>query len=136
MTAESEFFRADFFSIFLRSAVLALALLAPASPARAESLNLLCEYEKGGSNEFLIDLDQKTMKIAASSKPADRGEVTDRYFKWTGTGTRTDGAGGVHNSRFEFSIDRLNGQINVTEDNDKFGHSYLSGKCRRATQKF
>ena len=116
--------------------LLAVALLIPLAPVHAESLSLFCEYEKGGSNEFLIDTDQRTMKIAASDKPAYSGAVTEHYFKWVGFGTRTDGAGGVHNSRFEFEIDRIAGQINVMEDNDKFGKSFLSGKCRRATQKF
>ena len=42
--------------------VIAFALVVPASPLRAETLTLLCEWDKGGSSTFLIDFARKSVQ--------------------------------------------------------------------------
>lgn len=151
MTSKSGFVQADFSPTLLRVSAVALMLAIQTLPVRAETLTLLCEWEKGGSTTYSIDLDKKTVTaggggsctwnirgkeiVVPDCNPPGRAEISDAHIHWKTTSKDMDGAGGLHNSLVEGSINRLSGSINYS-NNGKFGRSSFSGKCRRATQKF
>jgi hypothetical protein len=137
----------------LLGAALAAALIAQASPAYAETLVLACEDDSGPRGTFTVDFDRKTVQAGSSvsctvplgggrevvvpdCNPPGRAEITERHISWKTTRKTVDGAGGIHNSPAEGSIDRLTGNIVYSETPDNSMRWGFSGKCRRATQKF
>lgn len=152
MAPKSNLFQAPYSSTLLRST--ALALLLSASPANAEILNLVCDFDDGGTGyTFLIDLDKKAVQENPSSScrwtidgkdiivpdcnPPGRAEITERSINWKTTLKEVDAAGDIHNVLIEGSIDRLAGSIFYTRTaNYRNSWRTFIGKCRRATQKF
>lgn len=134
-----------------RSTLLALALAMSHLPARAETLELLCEGDTGGRQTFLVDFERKTVQglpasciwelsgrkiVVPDCNPPGSAQISERQIAWTSTSKQMDGAGGLHNSQITASIDRQAGTISVREQNDKFADRFWTGKCGRATQKF
>ena len=153
MIPKSRFFQARFSTALPRSAVLAIALFVQASPARAETLALVCESDTGGSEEFLIDFDQKTVQrlpvssctwdfdgrelVVPGCYPPGRAEVTERSIAWETIKKTVSGTGVIGTNTISGSFNRVTGSVYLEEFGPS-GNSWgaFRGKCRRATQKF
>jgi hypothetical protein len=130
------------------TAALALVLIGQIPLALAEKLDLVCESEKGGSLEYIIDLDQKTVQHPTPSSctwnidgrrivvpdclPPGRAQITERSISWETTEKTVSGTGVVGSREVKGSLNRLTGVIWVQVG------SFIAfeGKCRRATRKF
>lgn len=130
----------------LLGGVLTLTLCQP-FPARAETLNLVCENERGASLEYLIDLDRKTVQYATPSEciwnlqgrqlhvpdcaPPGRAEVSERSITWESIEKTVNGAGGIGSRTLRGSLNRLTGAVWLQQNTQVL----FEGKCRRATKK-
>lgn len=128
--------------------LLAVALVFQAAPARAEILNLVCGSEQGGSIEYLIDLDRKTVQyppprsctwniqgrqlVVPDCEPPARAQITERSISWEGVEKIVSGTGVVSNREVRGSMNRTTGAVWVQHG----AHVVFEGKCRRATKKF
>jgi hypothetical protein len=141
MAQVSRLFRESISATLLRSAALAIALIVLASPARAETVTLVCQPQSGDSFTLRIDYDRAIIEMLEDngakvmSLPA---KITDENVTWDGvheTG-RVDRA----QNHFWGSLNRLSGQLMFSKElvNDGYRPSpatSVSG-CRRATKKF
>lgn len=144
MALKSILFQASISATLLRSAVLAIALLVQASPARSEVLDLYCKNE---SNEtamtLLIDTDARTVTstiygitntVNPNAFASHKVIVSREFIKWY----RPTDCGVANNPcREEGVLDRIGGTVDVTaigRSGDNWGG--YAGSCRRATQKF
>lgn len=144
MTVKSRFFQASFSTNLLRSTVLAMMLIVPASPARSEVLDLYCKSEGNGNAwSLLIDTDKRTVTktINGNSFTFDPNAfvtheviVSRDSIKWKAP---SDCGAAYIPCREEGLLDRIGGTVGVNVI-DRFGqnHGGSSGSCRRATQKF
>lgn len=143
----------DFSATLLRSAAVAIALIAQASPAGAETLTLACESTAEGSGstlykaslKFQVDLGQRIVNLLT---PTDgvMASTTDRRFNAVAPSVQiTDSAivwrlsNGAGEFIFRGVIDRTSGTAEAMWFEARAGrmdvHSF-QGRCRRATQKF
>jgi hypothetical protein len=114
---------------------LAIALIAPASPLRAEAVALLCQGEDAADSwRIQVDYDRKTVGLlrpdgtAYFSAPAT---ITEGEVKWDGA---VEGyAAGQH---FEGSLNRFSAQIRTSYPGGGTFPMKRAGTCRRAAQKF
>src|SRR4029077_16789929 len=117
-------------------AVLAAALIAPAAPAHAEVVTLICQQEagphnneSGGSFTLRVDYDRKLVEFLLSDGVVPfsaAATITQGDVRWT-TDLTKPGA-------FLGQLNRLSGAGNTTYwDNRGLMHQ-MSGPCRRATQ--
>jgi hypothetical protein len=144
MAPESGFKHASVPATLLRGAALAIALIVLASPARAETVTLVCQQEaspgntvSGGSFTLRVDYDRKTVDLLRSDGTA--------YFTAAATITAGDVKWGDWNKVlkghliFRGELNRLSGQ-GWAEFPVEYGtttkREVMSGPCRRATQKF
>lgn len=132
----------------LKIAALAIALIALASPAHAETLNLICEAERGGSIELLVDFDRKTVAQQPASSctwningrtlvvpdcyPPGRAQISERSISWETTEKIVSGTGVVGSREVTGLLNRLTGAVYMRVG----GFNGFDGKCRRATRKF
>lgn len=153
MAPNSIFFQARFSTTLLRSAVLAIALFVQASPTRAETLSLVCEGDTGGSEEFLIDFDQKTVQrlpvssctwdfdgrelVVPGCYPPGHAAISERSISWETIKKTVSGTGVIGTNSISGSFNRVTGSVYLEEFGPS-GNSWgaFRGKCRRATQKF
>ena len=144
MTVKSRFFQASFSTNLLRSTVLAMMLIVPASPARSEVLDLYCKNESSEpAMTLLIDTDARTVTttrygntstVNPNAFASHKVIVSREFIKWY---TPADCGIGFNPCREEGVLDRIGGTVSVTAT-DKFGDRAggYAGSCRRATQKF
>jgi hypothetical protein len=139
MAPKSRLFQASFPATLLQSAALAIALLVPASPARAEVVTLVCQHETGISVTIRVDYDRNIVDLLKSDGTASfssAAQITEGAVKWE---VLVNNANGQH---FFGTLNRLTGQLSNMSypvDDVKPGFYYsrgMSGLCRRATQKF
>lgn len=120
------------------SGALLIALVLMASPARAETVTLICanEPQPGSSFTLRVDYDRKVAALLNSdgtvrfSSPA---WITEGAVNWE---VRPEGYEGI---KFMGSLNRLSGHGRVwfPQRNSSFVASVeMAGPCRRATQKF
>jgi len=121
---------------------LALALVALASPARAEVVTLLCQNTNtqsytGDSSTLRIDYDRKIVELLRSDGTAvysAGATITEGAVEWNAVLAKPSG------SIFSGSLNRVSGQLwghhPVVAADGRVLDNILSGPCRRATQKF
>jgi hypothetical protein len=142
MALESQFLKASYSSALPRSLALAIALIVPALPARAEVVTLICQQEQlpgnslwGDSFTLRIDYDRKIVDWLRSNGTAllsATATITEADVQW---GDRAEISKG--DKFFSGSLNRLSGQGRVYFKHLEQNSSYtMSGPCRRATQKF
>lgn len=130
-------------AILLRGATLAIALIVSASPARAETVTLVCQNETVGSNwgssfTLRVDYDRKIVDFLQSdgtvllSSVATITESDVQWYwdnsKWDYSSPKAQGFGG--------RLNRLSGQGSVKFYELQNVYHAMAGPCRRATQKF
>lgn len=139
MVPKFRFFQAGFSATLLWCAALAIALLVPASPARAEVVTLVCQHESSISVTIRVDYDRKIVDLLQSDGTArfsSAAQITEGTVEWD---VLVNNANGQH---FFGTLNRFTGQLSNMSypvDDVKAGHFYsrgMSGQCRRATQKF
>ncbi len=138
MAPESRLFQANFSAALLRSAALAIALLVPASPARAEVVTLVCQQESvgaftesGGSFTLRVDYDRKIVDLLRSDgtvRLSAAAMITVGDVQWETDLTKAHAFMGI--------LNRISGQGSATYWDDRNLMHQMSGPCRRATQKF
>lgn len=127
---------------------LALALLLLSAPALAEKLDLICESERGGTIEYLIDTVQKTVQPPTPSSctwniggrqivvpdcyPPARAEISERSISWKLTEKTVSATGVIGSRAIRGSLNRISGAVWVQVGS----FTAFEGKCRRATRKF
>lgn len=159
MAAKSGFIQARFSVVLLRSAALAIALIVQVSPARAESIALVCE-----TTSTLPECNAAYSNVPCSTSPPSvvlnvdfalgRVGFTDRRTSvtWMATGAKVSDVvvdwdkfapwpkNPALKSRFSGSLNRLTGEVDFDyrydQGNGSWSPSGFQGKCRRATQKF
>jgi len=117
----------------------------PASPARAETVTLVCQPQSGDSFTLRIDYDRKTVDLLSDGRsfyaPAE-ATITESNVTWDRRFKREEVLQGyLGHYRFEGSLNRLSGEGKFTfwrntEGREEALISRNSGLCRRATQKF
>lgn len=141
MAPVSGFFQANFSTVLLRSAALAIALIAPGL-AQAAPLVLSCESSTDSTaKQFRIDFDNKTVQeinVTLEKNPSGHAEITESSIRWRTVQKLGDAAGGLQDWDVVGSIDRLAGSIRWELSNPRNPHQFqlVTGKCRQATQKF
>ena len=144
MAPKHRLFQARFSATLLRSAALAISLLVPASPTRAEVVTLICQNEfsglgKWGSSFTLrIDYDRKIVDFLLSdgtvalTSVATISESDVRWYwdnsKWDYESDKAQG--------FMGGLNRLSGEGWAYFATRQVAQHNMSGPCRRATQKF
>jgi hypothetical protein len=132
MTPKSRFFQASF------AAALAIALIVPASPARAEVITLVCTNESSGGGSFTLRVDYDRNIVDMPNSADMPNSIGTAYYSAAATITKDDVTWDINTDRiFRGSLNRLSGQGTVSfAKNDGSRTLGLSGPCRRATQKF
>ena len=129
MAPESRFFRVSI------SAALAIALIVLASPARAEVVTLICQSDSSDSNNWepsftiRIDYDRKTVDWLRSNGTvalSSAATITESDVQWYSAEAQ----------EFRGGLNRLSGQGTLGFTERQVIRRYMSGPCRRATQKF
>lgn len=120
------------------SGALLIALVVVASPARAETITLICANEPhpGSSFTLRVDYDRKVAALLNSDGTArfsSTAWITEGAVGWE---VRPEGYDGI---KFTGGLNRLSGQgwVMFPQRNSRFVESiHMGGACRRATQKF
>jgi hypothetical protein len=140
MTATLRFFQARFSTALLQSAALTIALIVLASPARAESVTLICNNEGQGGGSFTLRINYDT-KIVDWLSPdgtvflTAAATVTESAVSWFPDPSKWDSSSQKAQA-FSGGLNRLSGEAGVNYVDQWRGDHHLSGPCRRATQKF
>lgn len=142
MTTKSGFFHASFSTAALRSAVLAMALIMQASPARSETLDLACVSTGAGDSflfpnpniRLLIDTGRSTVieisiEGAGQSNPL-AATISDQFIRYSGP------LPGNSDYSLVGTLDRVAGTLGRTIKIPTGGGAGQNYACRRATQKF
>jgi hypothetical protein len=119
----------------MRGAILAIFLFLPFSPARAETVVLVCQNTAGGSFTLRVDYDQKTVSLLYRggatyvSAPAD---ITEAQVSWD---ARMEKYAGL---KFSGRVNRLSSEASMNFPSDIGGGQLItgvmSGPCRPAAQ--
>jgi hypothetical protein len=147
MAAKSEFFQAGFFADVLRSAALAIALIAQASLAHAAPVTLSCRSETNSQTwTFRIDYATGLVEQLNSNGDAYKNRVATATISPNAIVWSIDqpysyrtGDGVTHQTTEHWAghIDRLSATGWVRSyDDDHYRNLPVDITCRQATQKF
>ena len=104
----------------------AVSAVTMSTPARAETIDLICIFENQHSfdQHVYIDTTRQSVVTTIEDKPYGpfAAAISDTLISWTIRGTDAED---------RYVIDRVAGTIRWTA-----GSMWLRGLCRRATQKF
>jgi len=147
MTPHSRFTRAGFSATLLRSAALAIALLVPASPARAEPVTLSCRTDAGPATwTFRINyatglVEELAPSGKAYSNRVARATISPNAIVWSinqpSSYLTGDNVRHQTTEHWEGHIDRLSGTGWIRSYYESLYHNEaVNITCRQATQKF
>lgn len=142
MATKFRFFQASFSTALLRSAILAIAFLVPASPARAEPVTLSCRSDAGpGTWTLRINyatglVEQLSPSGNAYTNGVATATISPNAIVWS-IEYLDDGTTPPTTAHWEGHIDRLSGTGSIQFYRVDFYHyDPVSVTCRQATQKF